>query len=153
MALRPRFVYMHDMDLAKQKNCLTQGLVSAAKSVSRGLEQALKAHGLTAAQFFALSALKEGQGTTVQALADTLGSERTTMSRNADLMVRRGWILTRTDPATGQRLLSFTPDGAARVKAARRAWKAWQKQLVKTLGKGDARTLVRLLAKAGATTA
>ncbi len=135
------------MDLRKPKHCIALHLASAAKGVTRQLDAALRPLGLTSAQFFTLNALDlEGEGTTTD-LAQRLGSDRTTMSRNLDLMVRRGWVHRAAPDATQQRVCSLAPAGADLVRLARKAWKQGQADLTRSLGKSDAKALIRILRK------
>ena len=99
----------------------------AARMVSRRYEEALRPVGLRAGQFSILIALSQQPRVPLGALAEGLGMERTTLTRNLQPMIRRGLLADaphRNDARV--RLLSLTDEGRALLKKASPLWQKAQ---------------------------
>jgi DNA-binding MarR family transcriptional regulator len=139
-------VYMHIvMDLKHPLNCVTFNLQRAARSLMRGLEAAAKDSGLTTPQFTTLSLLAGYGQISVTRIAEMLGTDRTTMTRNLDLLARKGWIA--EVPADDGRLhvWTLTDAGRERLAIALPVWRAFQAGLVDKIGDTETRTLLETL--------
>lgn len=104
-------------------DCVMFNLRRAARLVARRYEETLKPTGLKAGQFSILVALSLQGQTPLGALADGLGMERTTLTRNLKPLLRRG--LLNSDPAPTDarvRLLSLTKNGRTLLENARPLW-------------------------------
>jgi DNA-binding MarR family transcriptional regulator len=135
------------MDLSRPVHCLTFNLQRASRNLVRGFEEAAKASGLTAPQFSTLSLLGEYGQVQVTQLADMLGTDRTTLTRNLDVLARKGWIEEVAAEDARLRLWSLTPAGRERLVAALPVWKDYQAGLVEKLGKMTAEELLAILAR------
>jgi DNA-binding MarR family transcriptional regulator len=84
---------------------------------------------LEAAQFALLSAIERQAGFNQSTLANALGLDKTTLSRNLSVLARRGWV--ERQAATDQRERGFrlTPAGRGLLKTSRPAWKRAQARL------------------------
>ena len=62
--------------------CVCLGVQRAARALARRYDEALRPAGLTSGQFAILTALLGDDGVALTVLADRLGLERTTLTRN-----------------------------------------------------------------------
>lgn len=133
------------MDIGHPLNCLTFNLTRAARALTRGFEEAARATGLTSSQFATL-ALLDGMGElSVGTVAEHLGSDRTTMTRNLDILTRNGLIAPVEGPDRRTRVVTLTPEGRERLGQAMPIWAEWQRRQVERLGEPSARKLLDVL--------
>ena len=138
---------MHVMDLDHPANCITFNVQRAARALGRGFEAAAKEAGLTAPQFSTL-ALLAGEGPLgVVDLADRIGTDRTTLTRNLQRMAAQGWIVSVGADDQRRHLFALAPPGQARLDLAYPAWLAWQRHVTGLLGEATARALLDTLQK------
>lgn len=135
------------MDFQHPLNCLTFNLQRASRNLVRGFEAAAKESGLTAPQFSTLSLLAGYGQAQVTQLAELLGTERTTLTRNLDLLARKGWIAEVAADDARLHLWSLTPAGRELLGAAIPIWKKYQAGLVEKLGLKDAEDLLAILSR------
>jgi len=67
-------------------------------------------------------------------LADALGMDRSTLSRNLKPLLDEGWLLEVRGEDARQRLLQLSDSGRARLQLARPHWKRAQKQIDEAFG-------------------
>jgi DNA-binding MarR family transcriptional regulator len=135
------------MDLMHPFNCLTFNLQRATRSLMRGFEAAAKDSGLTAPQFTTLSLMAGFGEVSVTQIAGKLGTDRTTMTRNLEVLARKGWIA--EVPSTDGRLhvWTLTAAGKDRLAVALPVWRAFQAGLVERIGEGQVRSILETLTK------
>lgn len=98
-----------------------------ARAVSRVYDEELRPHGLRATQFSVLVALELGGGAPLGMLADTLGLDRTTFTRSAALMRRKGWITTARSEDGREHRMSLSAAGRRKLHEAHPAWQRAQR--------------------------
>ena len=94
--------------------------------MTRLFETKLRSHGLRATQFSVLAALALKGPTPVKELAETLGLERTTLTRIGAVLERNGWVNTAPSEDARARPLRLTGAGRRKVEGAFPAWKKAQ---------------------------
>lgn len=117
------------VDLSDTKACHCLAARRYARAITRFYERKLRPHGLRATQFSILAALTLKGPTRLGELADVLGLERTTLTRSARLLERKGWAALEQSRDARQRLLRVTELGRARLEAAYPAWKEAQQEV------------------------
>lgn len=135
------------MDLTHPFNCVTFNLQRATRSLMRGFEAAAKASGLTAPQFTTLSLMAGYGQVSVTQIADKLGTDRTTMTRNLDVLARKRWITTVVSDDNRQHVWTLTDAGKERLAVALPIWRAFQAGLVDKIGEGQVRSILETLVK------
>lgn len=111
------------IDLSPARECHCLAARRRARAITRLYEQKLRPHGLRATQFSILSALALKGPTPVGELADLLGLERSSLSRSARVVERRGWVTTVESDDARERPLGLTEAGREKLE---RAFPAWQ---------------------------
>jgi DNA-binding MarR family transcriptional regulator len=108
-------------------DCVMFNLRRAARLVARRYEDILKPTGLKSGQFSLLVALNQRPKTPLGALANGLGMERTTLTRNLQPLLRRGLVNSDVAPNDARvKMLSLTPDGKSLLQSALPLWKQAQ---------------------------
>lgn len=115
-----------EIDLTATQECYCLAARRYARAITRLYEQKLRPHGLRATQFSILAALALKGPTPIGELADFLVLERTTLSRSAALLQRRGWVEIAPALDARERPLRLTPAGRRKLEEAFPAWKEAQ---------------------------
>ncbi len=115
--------------------CNAQALRQATRHVSAMYDQALAPFGLRGTQFSILARLAASGPWSMQALADLLVMDRTTLARAVQPLERDGLVTQSVDPKDRRvRLLALTEAGALRHAAAIEGWRAAQSRYEQALG-------------------
>jgi DNA-binding MarR family transcriptional regulator len=126
-------------------NCLA--LRQAARRVTQFYDGYLATAGLRTTQFSIVAKLKRLGPMTINALAEQMVMDRTTLGRNIQPLEREGLIVTRTgENDRRSKELHLTAAGAARVRAGVKAWADAQEQFEAVFGRkraSDMRALLR----------
>jgi len=136
-----------DAALMECAKCLGLASRRAARALSRSFERHLRPHGLRLGQFSALTALILRGPSTVGALADFLGVERTTLTRNLHLIEAKRWITIQPGSDARSRIVTITATGRRKVEAALPAWREAQQAATAAIGAAGVASLHRLAAK------
>jgi DNA-binding MarR family transcriptional regulator len=125
-------------------NCAV--LREAARHITQLYDRHLAAAGLRTSQFSILARLKRLGPTTINALAQEMVMDRTTLGRNILPLQRRRLVIAQRGREDGRRKeLQLTKTGIAKVEAGFTAWAKAQAQFEATFGSGRASELRRLL--------
>lgn len=134
-------------ELIETADCLCLASRQAARTITRTFDRQLRAHGLRATQFTLLASLALQGERSVGELADFIGVDRTTLSRNMALAETRGLIASRrADGDARARLVQITPRGRELLDAAFASWRDVQARLTDAIGE-DAADRLRALAR------
>jgi DNA-binding MarR family transcriptional regulator len=126
-------------------NCLA--LRQAARHVTQFYDRHLASAGLRTTQFSILIKLKRLGPLTINALADEMVMDRTTLGRNIQPLEREGLVVVKTGQNDRRsRELHLTAGGAARLRAAVKAWAEAQERFETVFGHeraSDMRAMLR----------
>jgi DNA-binding MarR family transcriptional regulator len=133
-------------NLPKAEECNCFAVRSAARHVSQFYDQLLMPIGLRTTQFSILVKLKKRGPQTINALAEQMVMDRTTLGRNILPLERDGLIEVRPVPSDRRaKELHLTNAGEKRLQAALKAWAQAQTQFEATFGTKRAAELRGLL--------
>lgn len=124
------------IDISETRACHCLAARRQARAITRIFEEKLRPHGLRATQFSILAVLTLKGTTTVKALAEVLGLERTTLTRVSGVLERKGLVTTAESSDARQRPLCITLAGRRTLEHAFPAWKEAQ-ELVGRMGSSD----------------
>ena len=113
--------------------CLVSNSRMAARAITRRYDRYLRPHGLTATQFSLLGALKLSAPSTVSALAEARGFERTTLTRNLDRLEEMGLIASRGAERGNGRICVVTAAGEALIERLLPSWRTAQAEMQEIL--------------------
>jgi DNA-binding MarR family transcriptional regulator len=119
---------------AQPQGCTNFKLRQLLRSVSRLYDAEIAQAGLKGSQFSLLSHVLALGPIAPSALADRMGMDASTLSRNLRPLIDKGWVLQGPGADARSRLLHITPDGSAKHAEARRHWKRAQLTLNERLG-------------------
>ncbi|MFF1569550.1 MarR family winged helix-turn-helix transcriptional regulator [Streptomyces sp. NPDC058293] len=127
-------------------SCNNLALRKAARYLGATYDKALAPTGLRATQFSILQHLSSRDEITITSLAETIAMDRTTLATNLKPLAREG-LVTVESSATDRRarIVTITPDGVARVKAALPHWRTAQAQFEDNFGAKKAAQLRAIL--------
>ncbi len=128
--------------------CSCAALRRTARQVTQAYDQALRPSGLRLTQFSLLANLARRDGLSVTELAALLAMDRTTLTRNLQPLVRRGWISIAAGADRRSRAVLLTDAGRQAHKAALPHWRAAEKAFRLAMGPSEAADLNRLLGQA-----
>jgi DNA-binding MarR family transcriptional regulator len=115
--------------------CVGFRLRRATRKVSQIYDQALQPLDLTGAQFSLLAHLPRGRQVPVGQLADELGTEASTLTRNLRPLERRGLLTLVEAPYDGRvKLVLSTKGGQELLAKAIPAWRAARAKLEQGVG-------------------
>ncbi|MEH6633589.1 MAG: MarR family winged helix-turn-helix transcriptional regulator [Halopseudomonas aestusnigri] len=117
--------------------CTCARLRKATRILTQAYDVALKPSGLKGTQFTLLATLDKTGEIPLSRLADVLGMERTTLTRNLKPMMSKRYIKTNQDDDQRVRLIQITTEGAQVFQEAMPLWQSVQAQAVEKLGRKD----------------
>ena len=110
-----------------ERACVCQALRRAARKVTRRYEDALRPIGLTMGQFTTLAALLRADPVPLSVLADQLGMDRTTLTRDLAPLERRGLLASVPMPDDRRvRAIELTHEGRVLLDDAVPLWREAQ---------------------------
>lgn len=129
-------------DPLAQGACTCFNLRRASRAVSQFYDAALDPAGLRGTQYTILSSISIVGPVAMRHLAERLGLDRTTLTRNLRPLEARGLIAIGPGEDRRARLVDITPAGRKTFNRARPYWKKAQADLVARLGDDQWRTLI-----------
>lgn len=124
----------------KPLGCTCFKLRKLTRTMSRLYDQHMAAVGLKTTQYSVLTNVAK-EALPVAELAERLGTERTTLTRNLKPLIEAQWVTLEAGADSRQRIVTITDAGRAKVKQAYVAWRAAQSALEDLLGTAAVRTL------------
>ena len=115
-------------------NCSCASLRRATRIVTQIYDAALKPTGLKVTQFTLLMTIQKSGELPMKQLADALGMERTTLTRNIKPLVKRGFVEIENEDDRRVRRVRLTAAGAEVLIAAHPSWEKAQAKIVQGLG-------------------
>jgi DNA-binding MarR family transcriptional regulator len=128
-------------DLSECGACACFALRRAARGLTRFYDRQLRPGGLRATQFTLLAVLNNVGPQPLQALAQLLGLERTTLTRNLEPLLARQLVTAQAGDDRRVRRLSVTPAGVQAAVAALPLWRKAQRQVEKQIAPATLKSL------------
>ncbi len=131
-------------ELVETAQCLCLASRRAARAITRKFDHALRPDGLRATQFTLLALLALKGPLAIGTLAEIMGVDRTTLSRNLAVLAKKSFIAIRTGKDARSHLASITPSGKRTLRRAFKAWRRTQAELTDEMGRRTADVLWRV---------
>jgi DNA-binding MarR family transcriptional regulator len=132
---------MNRSDLMECAECLCLASRRAARALTRAYDRRLRAEGIRATQLSVLVMLALRGPTRMGVLADALGLERTTLTRNLALLEKKKWVKVRAGDDARARIVELTAMGRRKAEIAVPAWREAQAAATAALGTDGAAAL------------
>jgi DNA-binding MarR family transcriptional regulator len=116
------------------ENCACHKARTAARAVTRAYDEALRPVGLRATQLAVLVAVAMDDAISINALAQFMGMDRTTLTRNLRPLEKEGLVTLGIEGWRRSRALTITKKGRSRLREALPLWSTAQQALRKRLG-------------------
>ena len=114
--------------------CACRKMRQASRKITRMYDEVLRPAGIKATQFNVLAIVALGDEATLTELAETLGMDRTTLSRNLRPLERDGLVEVSAEGYRRARSANITNKGVAVMEKALPLWRSAQKSLKRRLG-------------------
>ncbi|MGH7742822.1 MAG: MarR family winged helix-turn-helix transcriptional regulator [Candidatus Eiseniibacteriota bacterium] len=124
-------------------SCSCFAVRRAARAITQQYDRDLKPTGLRATQFTLLVVLALDGAKPLSQVAEALGTERTTLSRNLRRLVTRGLVRVGSHQDRRIQLLEITPRGVAAARKALPHWRRAQRSIGGFFTPGALRSLER----------
>lgn len=128
--------------------CACFNIRKASRAITQHFDATLEPSGLLITQFTILVAVKMAKLETINELAEVLGMDRTTLTRNLKPLEREGWLQSEPGQDQRTRVVSLTTKGEAVLATALPLWKQAQQGVEETLGQQRWDTLLLHLVEA-----
>ena len=130
-------------DTSPYSKCLVLNTVSAARILLRRYDQQLKAYGVTVQQFALLSSIRLHPSEPVASLAQRVALDRTSLTRNLNLLENKG-LIQRVAGTGNARRCVLTPAGERLQDDLDREWHQAQDHLLSRVTAEEADTYLRV---------
>ena len=121
-------------DLAGCTACACFNVRRAGRQLTQQYDEALRPVGLRGTQFSLLAVLEARGGLSIGSLAQAMGMDRTTLTRNLRLLERDGLVASVAGNDRRYREIHLTGPGREKVAAALPLWHSAQERAVERLG-------------------
>lgn len=128
-------------DLQECLSCSCFAVRRAARAITQHYDRLLRPSGLRATQFTLLVVLALEGRKPLGRIADRLGTERTTLTRNLRPLVARGLVVVGSHPDRRVQLLEASPRGVAAARKALPLWREAQRSIAGSFTPGALRSL------------
>jgi len=118
-------------------SCIANKVRVLNRSVTALYDEALRPHGLKVSQMNVLVAVAASGGARPADIGRALSLEKSTLSRNVDRLVERGWIEVGAGPDGRSQILSVTAAGNEVLRKIYPAWRRAQAAALKLLGRSN----------------
>lgn len=125
-------------------NCLVLNTIAAARRRLRLYDAKLRPFGVTAQQFWLLAAIRFYPGEPVATLAQRVFLDRTSLTRNLDLLERKGLARRVSGTSGNARLCELTEPGNTVLDRLLPTWQRSRSELVQGLSDEEIETYLRV---------
>ena len=122
------------MDLDALQNCTCFNLRKAARAVTQLYDEAFRPLELRATQVSLLAMLSDQEPITMTRLAERMGMDRTTLTRNLKPLIAQGLAATEAGEDRRERTVALTAMGDERLRQAQPIWRDLQLRMAGGLG-------------------
>jgi DNA-binding MarR family transcriptional regulator len=119
------------------RECICGNLRRATRVVTKLYDDTLKPSGLKLTQFSLLSSLMALGSSTLNELAENMVVDRTTLTRNLEVLEGRGLVITEEGEDRRERQLRLSEKGIAAVSNAYPLWLTAQSRAMEIVGRGN----------------
>lgn len=103
---------MSDDDLyMKFNNCLILNTIRTARTLTRRYDSRLRPLGVTVIQFSVMGLIRKHENMTINALSEQIAMDRTTLTRNLDVLVRKGLVVKAQGVKGNTKVCRLTDEG------------------------------------------
>lgn len=131
-----------------RRACLLSRTRRVARVVTGIYDQELRSHGLNAPQFSLLVVISRLDGATRSEIGRANSQERSTLSRNLQVLLDNGWVAETTGGGRRKPIV-VSPEGYRLLDSAAPAWSAAQVKARKLLGQDGVASIMKVAEEIG----
>lgn len=117
--------------------CMLNNLRRATRLLALNMDHSLAKLGLKSTQFSLLVTLKTSGAVPVSVLAELMALERTSLTRNLNPLIVKGWVTKVPGEDQRVKLITITEQGREVLANAEACWQEQQMKVVDKLGQGS----------------
>jgi len=114
--------------------CVCAQVRRVARKLSSFYDAVLAAEDLTVTQFSLLANIARAGHLSHTSLAEKVGMDRTTLTRNLQPLIRAGWVTVGTGEDRRQHLVRLTTEGKRKLARSSPLWEEAQRQFLARIG-------------------
>jgi DNA-binding MarR family transcriptional regulator len=118
-----RIIMSNQNDTSPALRCIGFNVRRTDRVLTQFYDEMLTPSGLSAPQFGLLATIAQAAPVSINHLAETMNMDRTTLTRNLDLLVKQGLVQNGENEDRRVRLVLLTGEGQ---QALERAWPLWE---------------------------
>lgn len=126
-------------------DCYGIALCRAENALTSFYDERLKQVGITVKQFCLLENLKILQEASTGELAERVNLERSTLTRNIQILTAKGWIYDRAESGKRAHKYALTAEGLTILNKASEIWDVVQNDVEEIIGKDDVKNFMDIL--------
>lgn len=140
---------MSDLDNFKNlKNCVCRNLRMTTRITTQYFDQTFQTVGIPVAQFSLLADIAFRDNVTISELAEVLLMDQTTVTRNIEILRKKGYVILRTDGKDSRKkCISISEGGLEKLNEAIPLWNKVQSQIEQEIGAEKFEELLKSLAQ------
>lgn len=119
-------------------DCLIMNTVATSRALLKRWDARLKPYGVTVQQFFLLAAVRYLPGQPVMGLAERIALDRTSLTRNLDLLAKKGLIRRVAGLPGNQRVCELTAEGNTLLDPILEEWPGAYASVMKDITEEEA---------------
>jgi len=123
------------------KACVCGNLRKASRSITQFYDKLLAPSGITITQLALLRTISIGNSSTISKLSKDMYMDRTTLTRNLDLLKKQDLIKIESSSDKRKRIVTITNRGKAQMTKALPLWERAQGTIIEKFGKGNWREI------------
>ncbi|HYV52061.1 MAG TPA: MarR family winged helix-turn-helix transcriptional regulator [Candidatus Eisenbacteria bacterium] len=123
------------------KACVCGNLRKASRSITQFYDKLLAPSGITITQLALLRIISIGNSSTISKLSKDMYMDRTTLTRNLDLLKKQDLIKIESSSDKRKRIVTMTNRGKAQMTKALPLWERAQGTIIEKFGKGNWREI------------
>jgi len=123
------------------KACVCGNLRRTSRAITQFYDKLLAPSGISITQFALLRAIFIGNSSTISKLSKEMYIDRTTLTRNLDLLKKHGLIQIESSSDKRKRIVSITNIGKAQMTKVLPLWERAQGSIMEKFGKGNWREI------------
>ncbi|HZR44187.1 MAG TPA: MarR family winged helix-turn-helix transcriptional regulator [Ktedonobacteraceae bacterium] len=139
---------MAGSNLFNVRQCVCANLRRADRTITQIYDAILAPSGLHITQFTLLATLAEAAPISINRLADLMGMDRTTLTRNLGPLSKQGWTRVEEGEDHRMRVVTLTQEGERILAQALPLWQQAQRHVLEQLGPQHVEVLLAELSAA-----
>lgn len=129
----------------KFADCLILNTIQTARAVTRRYDHRLKTFGVTVIQFSVMALIRKHENMTINALAERIAMDRSTLTRNLDVLAKNGLVVKAAAEKGNAKVCWLTDEGERLLDQLIPIWRQSRDELRQILAGHDPKEYLAML--------